>query len=165
MPSVAEQLRSARESQKLSIHQAAETTKIKTDHIRALEAGQFDVFIAPVYIRGFTRTYARYLRLDEAQVLADLEAELGDSPRLSRNPIDSEMPQRNFVDTLMLGLSRLNWRLWAGIAVLAVAVTISVSAVRQWRHSRTVDPLKDLGNGMYQPTQPSSGEVLPLPKK
>ena len=41
MVTVSEQLRRARESQKLDIHQVAEITKIKTDHIRALEAGDF----------------------------------------------------------------------------------------------------------------------------
>ena len=52
MSTVAEQLRSAREARKLTIYQVAETTKIRTDHIRALEVGNFEVFSAPVYIRG-----------------------------------------------------------------------------------------------------------------
>ncbi|MGH7954054.1 MAG: helix-turn-helix domain-containing protein, partial [Limisphaerales bacterium] len=50
MPTVAEQLRAAREVQKLTIHQVAEKTKIRTDHVRALEDGNFSVFSAPVYI-------------------------------------------------------------------------------------------------------------------
>jgi hypothetical protein len=58
MPSVAEQLRAARERQKRTVHEVADATNIKADHIRALEAGEWKVFSAPVYIRGFTRTYA-----------------------------------------------------------------------------------------------------------
>ena len=64
MPTVAEQLRQAREEQKLNIYQVAEITKIKTDHIRALESGSYDSFSAPVYIRGFVRSYAKVLKLD-----------------------------------------------------------------------------------------------------
>ena len=76
MATVADQLRRAREAQQLNIYQVAEITKIKTDHIRALESGNYDTFSAPVYIRGFVRTYAKILKLDESQVVADLEAEL-----------------------------------------------------------------------------------------
>ena len=58
MSTVAEQLRQAREAQKLTVQEAGEITKIRTDHLRALEDGNFDVFSAPVYIRGFVRSYA-----------------------------------------------------------------------------------------------------------
>ena len=72
MPTVAEQLRAGREASKLDIYQVAEITKIRTDHLRALEAGDYDQFAAPVYIRGFVRTYAGLLKLDVAKVMADL---------------------------------------------------------------------------------------------
>jgi len=76
MPTVAEQLHGAREAKNLTVYQIAETTKIKTDHIRALEEGNYNVFSAPVYIRGFVRTYASLLKLDVAQVMATLDQEL-----------------------------------------------------------------------------------------
>ncbi len=44
MPTVAEQLKQAREAQGLKIHEVAEATKIRGDHIRALEAGNYDIF-------------------------------------------------------------------------------------------------------------------------
>ena len=72
MATVAQHLRVAREAQKLSITQIAEVTKIRTDHIRALEDGNYDIFAAPVYIRGFVRTYATFLKLD---VKDDADAE------------------------------------------------------------------------------------------
>ena len=62
MLTVAEQLRRAREEQKLTVYQVAEITKIKTDHIRALESGAWENFSAPVYIRGFVRTCATLLK-------------------------------------------------------------------------------------------------------
>src|ERR1035437_9700884 len=97
MPTVAEQLHGAREAKNLTVYQIAETTKIKTDHIRALEEVNYDVFSAPVYIRGFVRTYASLLKLDVAQVMATLDQELArtekfcEPPRLSINapgPLD-----------------------------------------------------------------------------
>src|SRR5882762_1702759 len=86
MVTVSEQLRRAREQQQLDIYQVAEITKIKTDHIRALESGNFDMFSAPVYIRGFVRTYATMLKLDESQIVADLEAELGQTEKFRELP-------------------------------------------------------------------------------
>src|SRR6266704_597680 len=124
MPTVAEQLQRAREEQKLSIYQVAEITKIKTDHVRALESGQFDSFSAPVYIRGFVRTYARVLKLDESQVVADLEAELGQTEKFREPPPLTNKP-RGALDLLMLKLSRLNWRVAS--AVLGVAVVLVIA--------------------------------------
>jgi cytoskeletal protein RodZ len=162
MASVAEQLRSAREKQKLTLHQAAELTKIKTDHIRALEAGEFDAFSAPVYVRGFVRTYARYLKLDQPRLLAELDCELGQS-RPSVAGTDVQAPSHGPLDSFTLQLSRLKWRLWAGVGGTLVVAIVSIAAVRQWRAHRNSDPLKNLGPGMYQSTQATGGEVLPIP--
>src|SRR5256885_16550446 len=108
MPTVAEQLRRAREEQQLNIYQVAEITKIKTDHIRALEDGNYDTFSALVYIRGFVRTYAKVLKLDVSQVVADLEAELEQSNKFRELPPLTKKP-RGALDFLMLKLSRMNW--------------------------------------------------------
>src|SRR3989441_4247142 len=104
MATVSEQLRLAREAQQLDIYQVAEITKIKTDHIRALESGNFDMFSAPVYIRGFVRTYATMLKLDVPRLLVDLEAELSRSERFRDPPPLTNTP-RSPLDFLMLQLT------------------------------------------------------------
>src|SRR5438552_16144154 len=114
MATVAEQLRRAREEQNLNVYQVAEITKIKTDHIRALESGAYDSFSAPVYIRGFVRTYAKALKLDVAKVAADLDGELNQTEKFSEPPPLTKKKGRA-LDFLMLQLSKLNWRI-AGAA-------------------------------------------------
>src|SRR4029453_41978 len=79
MPSVAEQLRRAREAQGLSLRELAELTKIRADHIRALEEANYAPFPAPVYIRGSVRTCATLLKMDVAAVVNDLDRELAQS--------------------------------------------------------------------------------------
>src|SRR5918992_367899 len=101
MPTVAELLRHAREEQKLNIYQVAEITKIKTDHIRALEAGQYDAFSAPVYIRGFVRTYAKALKLDVTTVSTALDAELARTEKFREPPPLMDKPS-GALDFLML---------------------------------------------------------------
>jgi len=161
MSTVAEQLRQAREAQKLTLSQAGEVTKIRTDYLRALEEGQFQVFPAAVYVRGSVRTYATLLKLDVPQVMAALEAELGQRKEFSE-AIPMERP-RGFLDFVMLQLSKLDWRksiiLAGGVFVIAV---LSLGYFF-WRHQQTSDPLKDLKPGVYQSTQTLSGQTLPLP--
>jgi cytoskeleton protein RodZ len=162
MTTVAEQLRQAREAQHLDIYQVAEITKIKTDHVRALEAGQFDVFIAPVYIRGFVRTYAKALKLDVHQVVADLDVELSKTEKFRDPPPLTKQP-RSALDLIMLQLSQLNWRIVAGAVLALTILGILFATVRQ-RHKRAEDPLKGLAPGLYEPKKEKTGEKLPLPQ-
>jgi cytoskeletal protein RodZ len=163
MSTVAQQLRQAREAQHLTVYQVAEVTKIRTDHLRALEEGNFDVFSAPVYIRGFVRTCATLLKLDVPQIMAALDAELKGTEKFSEPPPLSDQP-RTPVDFLMLQLSKVNWNkgLVVLCAVLGVAIVVIILAI--WRHAKTSDPLSNLKPGVYQPAQNNSGETLPLPQ-
>jgi cytoskeletal protein RodZ len=164
MSTVAEQLRQAREARRLTVEQVAEITKIRTDHVRALEEGNFNVFSAPVYIRGFVRTLSTLLKLDVPQVMAALDGELGQTQKFAEPPPLSDRP-RGVLDFIMLQLSQLDWRKGlVGLTVIAVLAG-GILALWAWRQYRTSDPLKGLKPGLYQPTQQVSGETLPLPKR
>src|SRR5882724_10511528 len=109
MSTVAEQLHQAREAKHLTVEQVAEITKIRGDHLRALEEGNFDMFSAPVYIRGFVRCYSTLLKLEVPKVMADLEAELGQTQKFSEPPPLSDEP-KGALDFFMLQLSKIDWR-------------------------------------------------------
>ena len=98
MSTVAEQLRAGREAAKLTIEQVADLTKIRTDHVRALESGQFNAFSATIYIRGSVKNYARLLKLDQTKVLADLDAELNATEKFSEPPPLVET-KKTFIDS------------------------------------------------------------------
>ena len=161
MVTVSEQLRRARESQKLDIYQVAEITKIKTDHIRALEAGEFEIFSAPVYIRGFVRSYASMLKLDVPQVIHDLDEELSRSEKFAEPPPLTPRSLGAF-DFLTLWLSRLNWRISVALVALLLFLILAVAVIRS-RTRTPSNPLKNLGPGLYQPPKDRSGDTLPLP--
>jgi cytoskeletal protein RodZ len=162
MPTVAEQLRRAREAQNLSIHQVAEATKIKSDHIRALEEGYYKAFSAPVYIRGFVRTYAAMLRLDVPKVISALEAELAQTEEF-REPPSLTGGSRGWLDFWMLQLSKIQWRLVLPTVALIALVAIVIWAFRFWRSRQVEDPLGNLGPGLYQINTNTAGQTLPLP--
>jgi cytoskeletal protein RodZ len=161
MPTVAEQLRAAREARNLSINEVAEITKIRTDHLRALEEGNFDVFVAPVYIRGFTRTYATLLKLDVPVLIKALDGELGKTERFSEPPPLTDT-DRSVVNFMTLQLSKLNLhrtKILIGIGILIViAVSFSI-----WKKRRTTTPPPNLPPARVQSAPQNSGNTLPLP--
>ena len=162
MSSVAEQLRTAREAHNLTVQQVAETTKIRTDHIRALEEGNFNVFSAPVYIRGSVRSYASYVKLDVPQVMAALDTELSATKDFSEPPPLTKRPN-GIVNFLTLQLSKVNWRRSVNVLVTLLVLAGIIVIVSVWLHSRHSDPLHDLPPAVYKSAKPDAGEVLPLP--
>ena len=161
MASVGEQLCAAREKQGLTVSQMAERTKLRADHIRELEAGNYDVFAAPVYARGFVRSYATLLRLDVQTILAELEAEMVQSQRLQESTQFSK-PAPTFVDVLMLQLSKVKWGITLVVAGIALILYVAVIGYRAWRTHQAVDPLARLGPGLYEGAKTNSGEFLPV---
>lgn len=159
MATVAEQLRLARESRQLTIQQVAEITKIRTDHLAALEEGNFDVFSAPVYIRGFVRTYSTLLKLDVARVMAELDKELGGTRKFAEPPALTNRSQ-GLLDFLTLQLSKVDWRKGIGLISVAVVVAAIILVVLVIKRYRASDPLKDLPPGVYQPARPGA-DLLP----
>jgi cytoskeletal protein RodZ len=162
MSTVAEQLYQAREAKHLTVEQVAEITKIRGDHLRALEEGNFDVFSAPVYIRGFVRTYSTLLKLDVPRVMAALDGELGQTKKFAEPPPLTDHP-RGTVDFVMLQLTKIDWQ--KGVVTLAAAVVILalVLCYIGYRHYRTNDPLKNVRPGLYTPPSRGSTDTLPLP--
>jgi transcriptional regulator with XRE-family HTH domain len=59
----------ARETRGLTIEDAERDTRISRRYLQALEAEQFDAIPAPVYARGFLRSYSQYLGLDPQEML------------------------------------------------------------------------------------------------
>jgi len=70
-------LRSARESRGLTIELAAQETRISPRFLEALEDDRFEALPAPVYVRGFLRSYANYLHVDANPLMKELNARQG----------------------------------------------------------------------------------------
>ena len=79
---IGERLEEARKRKGVSIREAAEATKIRGDYLLAMEDNTFDIPLPQIYIRGFLKNYARYLKVDPNKVLTDYDAfQLGRSDR------------------------------------------------------------------------------------
>jgi len=74
MQTIGERLEEARKNKGISIRDAAEATKIRSDYLHKFESNQFDIGLAEIYRRGFLRTYALYLQLPAEKILSDYTA-------------------------------------------------------------------------------------------
>jgi cytoskeletal protein RodZ len=107
-----DRFREAREARGLALSDAAEQIRIRSVYLAAIEDENWSAIGAPVYVRGFLRTYARYLGLDPEEAVGSFNQTLG-SPA-SGNGDDSGEPN---------GGSR---RARSGSALIWVAATVAV---------------------------------------
>ncbi|MEK7870392.1 MAG: helix-turn-helix domain-containing protein, partial [Nitrospirota bacterium] len=69
MESVGEFFRQVRETKGLTVDEVAAKTRIRSDFVKALEDGNFAKLPDQVFARGFVRSYARSLGLDEEDAI------------------------------------------------------------------------------------------------
>jgi len=70
MPALGERFRAAREARGLSLSDVSEQIRIRSVYLAAIEDENWSAIGAPVYIRGFLKTYARFLGLDADEIVA-----------------------------------------------------------------------------------------------
>lgn len=97
MSQLGDRLRLARESQGISLGQAALDTRILQRYIVALEEGDFQQLPGDVYARGFVRNYANYLELPAEELVELYRRERGISDRIKVVPAASAPRVRSYV--------------------------------------------------------------------
>ncbi|ULH14562.1 helix-turn-helix domain-containing protein [Deinococcus sp. KNUC1210] len=70
------ELKAAREGLGLSIQDVAQSTKIRSDYLKALEAEDFAALPERPFARSYLQNFARELRLDSAPLLRDFDRQL-----------------------------------------------------------------------------------------
>jgi cytoskeletal protein RodZ len=84
MQTIGERLEEARKRKGISIREAAEATKIRSDYLHKLESNSFDLNLPEIYIRGFLHNYAAYLKLNPDKLLTDYKTLAPAEGRASR---------------------------------------------------------------------------------
>lgn len=79
-------LRQARERAGLSLEDVAQRTLVPLSRLRALENDDYERVGVPTFVLGYTRSYARFLKVDPAPLLKNLEATL---PRVDPVPVQT----------------------------------------------------------------------------
>jgi len=99
---VGRHLRAAREAVGQQIADAAKALRIGVYHLEALESGRYTDLPEAVYVHGFVRSYAGYLKLDPDEMVRRVRLELlpaltPDELHFPAAPQDSPKPSRNLL--------------------------------------------------------------------
>ena len=69
MGTLGKYLRDAREAMGIDIREAAQLTRISVNYLNALEEEDFSKLPGEVFVKGFLKSYGRYLHLEETEVM------------------------------------------------------------------------------------------------
>jgi hypothetical protein len=142
----------ARRARGITIEDAERDTHVSKRYLQALEAEDFTIFPAPVYARGFLRTYSRYLGLNPEELLrifpnGELNLDITPLPTVTRPPA-----QMINVNWIVAGLVTI-FLLGAGLLLLRSGDN-SASPSTPLRSSTAVTaPLNSSGAGQVQSPQ------------
>jgi cytoskeletal protein RodZ len=104
MSQIGERLRLTRESQGISLAQAAVETRILQRYIVALEEGDFQHLPGDVYARGFIRNYALYLGMPAEELIELYRLERGTTDPIRVVPATSSPRIRGLVIPSFFGV-------------------------------------------------------------
>lgn len=141
MSSLGTYLKQARDLKQISLMELAQTTRIPVRILGQIEQDQFDRLPADVFVRGFLRSYARSLDLDEEHVLARYGGQKAPEPAPSLPP--SVYPPE----------SGRRFGIAIALFVLLILFTLALSLVLRPRHRVTPG---ELSQQMEAPASPSA---------
>lgn len=153
---IGDKLKSARETMGFTLDEVEEETKIRRKYLKALEEEQFHILPGPVYARAFLKNYAKYLRLDVDELLAEFNRrfKVETAPEPS-GPVGEEQSGRN-----VLGLTGRRFYPILAVVILGLAVTVYFAAL-ETGFGRPVDQAREGGSQgapAQNQNQPVEGE-------
>ena len=69
--SIGEQFKQRRKEMNLSLKEVESATSIRMNYLQAIEEGEMQKLISPVYAQGFLKQYASFLGLDGEQIIRE----------------------------------------------------------------------------------------------
>lgn len=128
-------LRAARRRRRVSIERAAEETRIRSDFLMRMESDEFD-FLAPAYVRGFLRSYARFLGLNPDPLTEEFDRRFGRAPSdtaqivaMDSGSAKSRTVQHRRRSRSYVPKERKSFSNWTVAAVLALLVIVALAVI------------------------------------
>lgn len=90
-----EKLKKLRGDFRMSLSEISKVTKIQVKYLEFLENGEYNKLPADVYVRGFLRSYARYLNIDEQAFIKLYERERHIQANLSKERVKNTFHVKN----------------------------------------------------------------------
>ncbi len=127
--SAGERMRAAREAAGMSLKDVAETTRVPLRHLAALEEGDFSALPGTTYCAGFARAYARAVGMDEAALVSQIKAEIGEMGGMGQDAYE-------FEEAVNPARVPPRWLAWVGAGL----VVVLAAGYGLWRTQLTTPP-------------------------
>ncbi|MBT8102065.1 MAG: DUF4115 domain-containing protein [Gammaproteobacteria bacterium] len=111
-----ERLAEARRAQQISVAEIAKELHLDEPKVRALERNEFDVLGAPVFAKGHLRKYAKLVRVDEQDIMADYY----------------QLDRASTMPPVVLTRRRQRWEMSPGPWIAVIVVVIIVATGYWW---------------------------------
>ncbi len=136
----------ARRARAITLEDVERDTHVSKRYLEALENEDFTIFPAPVYARGFLRTYSRYLGLNPEELIrifpnGDLTVDITPLPTVSRSPAE---------------LINVNWLVAGLVAIFLIGAGLLL--LRSSDDPALTSPLEDAA-AVAQPNTSAGGTV------
>ena len=120
-----EKLKKLRSDRRISLSDVSRSTNIQVKYLEFIEAGAYEMLPVDVYVKGFLKSYAEFLGIDENVLikLFEKEKEIKKNLRLSRNKKEEEKSNFKFLKPLKIQSFIFTPKIIAGtlISILVVA--------------------------------------------
>jgi len=159
MESIGEFFKQVRETKGLTIDEVASKTRIRTDFVKALEDGNFAKLPDQVFARGFVRSYARSLGLDEDDAIHRFTQSSGayydkqiERERLKTRQAEEERKRQSNRKAVAIAI---------GIAILTLIFLLSREQSSLLVRRSTSSDLPASASKRSTPPVPESQDVIP----
>lgn len=129
-------LRDAREAQNLSVEEIATRLMLSEKQINALESDDFSMFGSAIFVRGFIKNYARFLKIDPQPLL---DAHLGMYPQEQSYSISYN--NHDVDKSVDVNFSKLTALILGVLLTLAIIVWLAYKVWAYQSNTNTSNPL------------------------
>lgn len=155
-----ERLRQVRVSQKREILDVSRELNIPQHILLALEADDYAALPQPAFVRGYLRSYAKFLGVDANALVARFtEIYAADTGRPTTQTLD-DSPLRPLAKISSKQQKR-NWR-WLRWVLLLLVFGVILYAVMQWLGQDSASSTQPVDATQTKPTE--TVEILPIPQ-
>ncbi len=158
-------LRAARRRRRISIERAADDTKIRADFLMRMESDEFD-FLAPAYVRGFLKSYARYLHVDPEPLIDDFDRRFGgrvDTAQIIAQQRRSKRRRKGIKEPRKINSWVVAGAFAAGILVLLAVVGLAQDDPSERARNRRVASRAEQPEPTQTPSPTPSPSLSPTP--
>ncbi len=155
MSSLGEKLRQAREARGVTISEIAEQTRISSHYLEAIESDDYRTLPGGIFNKGFVKSYAKYVGVDEQEALQDYAKLVSEQ---AANQPEPEIRHRPEVLTDNNRGSMLPTLIFAAV-ILGLMTWGILSAVSWWQTQQTANTASNVKPANVSPLANAASNV------